>query len=219
MNRILCPGGINAVCSVEHPEDAQCLTPFSPYDLQRTILARAPAYDNDFIKLVRDVANRVVEYLNVDPAGGDCNLKQRKEIILTIARAALELDDWECSCNEKSTVPEHLLSVAANLGYLPLVKQLVEQEGVDVKTKSDVFGNAFLNAARKGHVEIVRFFISKGIDWEGGDEINSRDSKEEQDAYDGYSKLWKVQMEFFVDIKRKSAVYTALELAALGGHE
>lgn len=30
--------------------------------------------------------------------------------------------------------------------------------------KNDVFGNIFLNAAHKGHVEVVRFFLSKGVD-------------------------------------------------------
>lgn len=116
---------------------------------------------------------------------------------------------------------EHLLSVAARVGDLSLVKDLVEQEHIDVRySVSDIFGEPLNNAARKGHVAIVRFLLSKGVDW-GDENLIMRDFKEEDGTYDGIYNIWDVLSAIYIVFTtgEPTTDTSALEAAALGGHE
>ena len=58
-----------------------------------------------------------------------------------------------------------LLVDSAEKGDLAKIKQLVEQQGVDVNAKdSSTGGTALMYASYSGHLEIVKYLISKGAD-------------------------------------------------------
>lgn len=159
--------------------------PFAAYYLQVKALAQDPGDGNYFTRTIRHVTDRIMEYINLDlnPAEGNDNEKQRKEqrqrqqedISLTLARAAVIRNAYELSpgsevklfmkdsSDQAIDAPEHLLSAAAILGNLSLVKHLVEKECINAESGSDVFGDTLANAGRRGYVEIAQFLLSKGV--------------------------------------------------------
>jgi len=63
---------------------------------------------------------------------------------------------------------EHVLSAAAYLVNRSLLEHLLEQEGMDLIARSNMFGPPLRNAALKGYFEIVRLLLDKGGGPDGG---------------------------------------------------
>ncbi|CEN60229.1 hypothetical protein ASPCAL02670 [Aspergillus calidoustus] len=136
---------------------------------------------------------------------------------------ATDRDGLDASYSERKTghdqpsnAPTHRLSAAACVGDPALVQSLLE-EGVDVNAQSDVFDSALVNAARWGHLLLVRLLIANGADVHkdvlhdvGGYQV----SREEIDG--GFSEDEKDFVGWFI---RAPAVCHPLQAAALGGHE
>ena len=158
----------------------------------------------------------MVEYLAADES-------QRQQISLAISRAAVNFyaPGILSSLTRFGVVPppisqsrdaqEHLLSVAANIGNLGLVKNLMKS--VNVNTGSYVFGKPLLNAAWKGHLEIVQFLLSEGAD--AGDCVQTQTEQNLQNNNDWNTTRKLCPNSDFED----SRPDTALEAAALGGYE
>lgn len=158
----------------------------------------------------------MVEYLAADES-------QRQQISLAISRAAVNFyaPGILSSLTRFGVVPppisqsrdaqEHLLSVAANIGNLGLVKNLMKS--VNVNTGSYVFGKPLLNAAWKGHLEIVQSLLSEGAD--AGDCVQPQTEQNLQNNNDWNTTRKLCPNSDFED----SRPDTALEAAALGGSE
>lgn len=172
-------------------------------------LALGPGTADDyFVYVVRDTTKQMVEYLAADESS-------RQQLCLDISRAAVNFyapgiyssltnfGGTPPQISQRRDAPEHLLSVAASLGNLALAKHLTNS--VNVNTGSYVFGKPLLNAAWKGHLQIVQFLLSEGADPEDGVQ-----SQTEQILED--SKNWYIDFE-------DPRPDTALEAAALGGYE
>ncbi|ODM19179.1 hypothetical protein SI65_05796 [Aspergillus cristatus] len=199
VNKFFAREVIVATCSTHHFRDSGCWMPFAPYYLQSKALT--PSSVNDYSTLtVRDTTNQMVEYL-----AGDEN--QRQQLSLAISRAAIEFKapgiyssltnagTLQPQTSQRSDAQEHLLSAAANIGDLALVQHLAKS--VNVKTGSYIFRKLLLNAAWKGHLEIVRFLLTE----------DSRNGHDE-------NAIEKLSVEF-----ENPRPGTALEAAALCGHE
>jgi len=187
--------------------------PFAPYYLQSKALT--PGSMNDYFALtVRDTTNQMLGYL-----AGDEN--QRQQLSLAISRAAIEFkapgiyssltnaETLQPQISQRSDAQEHLLSAAADIGDLALVQHLAKS--VNVNIGSYVFGKPLLNAAWKGHLKIVQFLLTEGADAEDGVQPQT-----EQDSRNGHDEnaMEKITVEF-----ENPRPGTALEAAALGGHE
>ncbi|KAL4937048.1 hypothetical protein BDV06DRAFT_227328 [Aspergillus oleicola] len=63
--------------------------------------------------------------------------------------------------DQTSDAKEHRLSAAACIGNISLVESAL-QEGANICGESHIFGTPLVNAARGGHIEILRFLLAKG---------------------------------------------------------
>lgn len=66
--------------------------------------------------------------------------------------------------NDRNVSDETKLSVAVLRGNLEDVKLLILKGAVDVNTKDKLGSTALINASSEGHLEIVKFLVSKGAD-------------------------------------------------------
>ena len=205
---------IAAACYTHHFRASACWKPFAPYYLRSLALGPGTA-DDYFVYVVRDTTQKMAEYLAADEI-------ERQKLSLVISRAAVNfyapgiyssLTNFGAAPPQISQIcdaPEHLLSVAANLGNLTLVKHLTKS--VDVNNGSYVFGKPLLNAAWKSHFQIVQFLLNEGAD--AGDCVNfhEQDSQHNNNWYAGGKSYSDSDFE-------DPRPGTALEAAALGGYE
>lgn len=115
---------------------------------------------------------------------------------------------------QTSDAPEHILSAAAYMGNISLVKNLLVQ-GVDVNNSSNTFGRPLKNAALKGHLEIARLLLNKGADPEG--ESWPRTEEDRQAVENNYGKEEIDQYFCLPDFHHRAL--TAVEAAAQKGHK
>lgn len=117
--------------------------------------------------------------------------------------------------SQASDAPVHLLSAAAYLGDLSLVSGLLHSlPDMDVNTLSDIFGKPLLNAARMGHRDVVRLLLQRGADGKYRGYPLTEDYRHGLEIW--YSCKWTGECHVGCEGR---IVCTALEAAALGGHE
>ncbi|GMH35223.1 hypothetical protein BSKO_03091 [Bryopsis sp. KO-2023] len=78
-----------------------------------------------------------------------------------VAKMNTELDNLECTEETKFDIATELMNVASQHGKLDAVKSLVEEWGADITGESVVGGNAFTCAAGSGHIQIVKYLLSR----------------------------------------------------------
>lgn len=110
--------------------------------------------------------------------------------------------------------PEHLLSVAAYLGSMCVVEHVLSQ-GANANSGSNVFGKPLVNAALKGHLDVVRLLVQRGADIQDGVPASAR-----QNVPEYYTAGADVFCYWYGRLSDDNKIArTALEAAALGGHE
>lgn len=169
--------------------------PFAVYYLQMNALATGILEDYSALT-VRHTTNQMVEYFSE----GDI-YNQKEEVSLAMAREVVRfrvnIERFQPQPSQKSNAQEHLLSFASNIGCLPLVQHLARS--VNVNSGSYVLGKPLLNAAWKGHPDVVQFLLNEGADPEDGT---------------------KFETELGLSIYFEKPIFVnALEAAALGGHK
>lgn len=109
---------------------------------------------------------------------------------------------------------EHLLSAAAYLGDMSVVERVLSQ-GANANKGSNIFGNPLTNAALKGHLDVVRLLVQSGADIQNGVPASPP-----QNVPKYYTAGADVFCYWYGELAHdKKIARTALEAAALGGHE
>ncbi|ODM23166.1 hypothetical protein SI65_00755 [Aspergillus cristatus] len=178
---------------------------FAAYYLQRRALAPDSSEDNIFIRTVHDVSYCIWEIMNdlnpdTDLTESDKHEKL-KQTTLDVSRAAAELNlrRLGLALREKDSLEEpfdpdeydqdweHLLPVAVNMGNLPLVERLLEEQkylGLEV-CSSIMFRTPLFNAAYKGDLEIAHALLNGGANADIDSELRDGENRGEH-GFSGY---------------------------------
>lgn len=114
---------------------------------------------------------------------------------------------------QSDQAPEHLLAAAACVGSTSLVQTLLDQ-GADVNGESDLFGTPLVNAARGGHLLLVRLLFEKGAD----SNCASLELTEEEIGDEGFLVHFPGRLNRFHLRKDGRAPFSPLSAAASAGH-
>ena len=123
-------------------------------------------------------------------AGGRYRL--REAVLLNDVRLArARLDEGADVDTGQGTYYGPLLKVAAELGYLEIVKLLLDR-GADIEAMDDLGQRPLLSAARLGRIDVVRLLLARGaeinaVDWSGQSALSNS-------AVEGHDKLFDLLM-------------------------